>query len=444
MGSKILADFSPSRVIVSSLCCTVLLGTLLLALPFARTVAVPFLDLLFTATSITCVTGLFTIPLSSFNFFGHCILLMLMEIGSLGLITMSLFFIYFLMNVGFTTQLMAGQLLEIDSWKNIRSILIFIIVITITVQMIGAACLLPVFMTDFPMPYALFLAIFHAASTFCNSGIWLVDNPYAYANNMLLLGVMSFLILVGDIGFITWYELKKYAHKRIVEHKNVYISLHSKIVIYGSLTVIFISTVLFMALEWNNVLAPFTWPVKVLSSFFHANSMRSTGIVFNNMHEFHPATALLMMIVGFIGSSPFSTGSGIKITTMVVFLATIRAAINGRIDVELRSRCIPIDQVNKATAIISLSIAWIIMSAFVLLILQPGASYLFFEAVMAFSNVGISSGTSATLTAAGKLLMIVTMMIGRIGSLTLILALTFRKKKKLVDFSYAEERVMLG
>jgi trk system potassium uptake protein TrkH len=203
---------------------------------------------------------------------------------------------------------------------------------------------------------------------------------------------------------------------------------------------------LFFALEYNNTLQSLSLPLAWANSLFHAISFKSCGFILANITSFHAATIFCIMIIGFIGSSPGSTGSGIKTTTFALFLAIIRSAINGRFSVEIFEREIPIDQVYKAIAIVSLSICWILVTTFILLLTELEWTFLelFFETISSFSNVGFSLKGSQNLSAIGKLLICATMFIGRIGSLTFILGLKFKSKLDKTEFSYPEERVMLG
>ena len=171
MGTKKVGHFSPGRIILLSIFTTILVGTGLLALPISQIKPIPLLDLFFSATSATCVTGLFTVPLDQFTFFGKIIMLILIQIGGLGLITLTLFLLSLFVNFGLATQIMAGQILEIDSWKNIRKMLLFIVLITLTVEGIGALCIAATLMNKLPFGQVCFLSIFHAISSFCNAGI---------------------------------------------------------------------------------------------------------------------------------------------------------------------------------------------------------------------------------------------------------------------------------
>lgn len=443
-----LANFSPGRVIIASLFCTILIGALLLSFPFASAHYISFVDLFFTATSLTCVTGLFTIPLTHFSFGGQLILLFLMQIGGLGIITMTLLFMYLIADLGLGTQLMASQLLEIDSWPHIKRLLIFIVLLTFVVECSGALLLFPVFFSDHSFGQAFLLAIFHAVSVFCNAGVWLLDQNAIshYSTSMLMPLIMIMLIFISDIGFMTWYEISTYFWPVDPKKKLHHLSLQSRIVFHATFLIVGLSSVLFLLLEWNHALKDFSWMQKYILSLFHGNSMRSTGLLLAHHDQLHPATGLIAMISGFIGAAPLSTGSGVKITTVAVFLAMIRSVINGRFAVEIKNRTIPIEQAQKAVAIIFLSVFWIIISTFLLLLTESqwplGA--LLYETTMAFTNVGINTGITANLSTLGKLIIMSDMIIGRIGSVTLLLAILKSKNRRVVDFSYPEERVTLG
>ncbi len=183
-----------------------------------------------------------------------------------------------------------------------------------------------------------------------------------------------------------------------------------------------------------------------VNCLFYAVSFKSTGFLTAPLLELQLATLFLILFISFIGSAPGSTGSGIKITTLAIFIATIKSAISGKTIVELRGRTIPQDQVYKAIAILTISILFILLATFCLLITEKKWSFfdLLFEATSAFTTLGITTGVTPTLSLIGKILIIVCMVIGRIGSFTLILALKLKKKKDTAPFKYPEERVMLG
>jgi trk system potassium uptake protein TrkH len=451
MIKSTMIDISPARIILYSFFLLIIIGTLLLSLPIAHMQPISFIDLLFTATSATCVTGLFTIPLSNFTMFGKTIILMLIQLGALGLSSMSLLIISLFIDLGIGTKFMAGQLLELDSWHNIKKILKFTVFSTIVLELFGALCFFSIFYSDYTIHNALFYSLFHSISSFCNAGISFLhfltqQNLGEYSKNYLFLATTTFLTFFGSVGFITWHEITQRIRSYIYREKSRRISLHSKIILYTTLSLLLITTILFFLLEYNNSLATLSLPLAVANSIFHAVSFKSCGFILTNLINFHAATIFFVMIIGFIGSSPGSTGSGIKTTTFALFLNIIRATIKERPSVEAFERTIPEDQVYKAVSIIALSIGWILITTFFLLITEQTWSFIeiFFETVSGFSNVGYSLKGSHHLSFIGKILMCATMFIGRIGSLTFILGLKFKTKLETTEFTYPEERVMLG
>ena len=451
MSKKKLIDISPAHIIIFSFFILILCGTVLLSLPIASLKPMSFIDLFFTATSATCVTGLFTIPLSNFTFFGKAIILGLIQVGALGLATMSLFIISLFIDLGLGTRYMAGQLFELDSWDNIKKILIFTFASTLVLETVGALSFFSIFKHEYPLHNAIFYSFFHAISAFCNAGIsffhFLTEqNLQHYSTNYLFLATTSFLTFFGGLGFITWHEIMLRTRSLLEGKKPHRFSLHSKIILHSTIALLVITAVLFFTLEYGNTLRNFSLPLKFANSIFHAISFKSCGFILANLTDFLPATIFLIMLVGLIGSSPGSTGSGVKTTTFVLFINMIKATINGNNSVELFGREVPIEQVNKAIAVVSLSLGWILFVTFCLLITEKTWSFLdiFFETISAFSNVGFSLKGSEKLSDFGKICIMATMFIGRIGSLTFILGLKLKSKKEMSEFSYPEERVMLS
>ena len=444
MPPKRTIKFAPGRTILISILAAICIGTFLLLLPACRTVPIPFIDLFFTATSVTCVTGLLTVPLSSFTPLGQLVLLILMQIGGLGLITLSIFIMSIFVHLGLTTQLLAGQMFELESWKNIKELFFFIFKLTFALELIGAVLVFLTIRQDYSLVRALFLSAFHSVSSFCDAGFSLFPRGMiSFNNNPTMLLSTSFLMLFGGLGFITWYELFEYA-KSFTHKKRTGLSLYSKIVLSTTTFITVSAGVLYWILERNNTFHAMNPFIAFLNTLFNAIASRSTGFITVNPTEMQVATLFIVMLIAFIGSSPGSTGSGIKTTTFTIFIATIQAAVMSRTSVEIKGRRIAKDQVYKALAVISLSVAWIIVTTFCLLITERSWEFfdILFEVVSAFATLGISTGITPYLSPTGKAFIIASMIIGRIGSLTVILAL--RKKREKPEYEYPEERVMLG
>jgi trk system potassium uptake protein TrkH len=434
--------FSPSRTIFISIIAAIVIGTFLLALPTAQTRPIPLIDVFFTAASATTVTGLLTVPIDSFTHFGLGVIMFLIQIGGLGLITLTLFVVSLFTNLGLGTQVMAGEMLELESWKDTRSILFFIILLTFAFEATGALCIFQTLRNDFSFFDATFYSIFYAISAFCNAGMTpFKEGMILFNHNYNMLLTTAFLMISGGIGFITWRELISRWNPFKTHAKNH--SLQTRIILYYYFSLIFISTVIFWILEHNNTLEAMSFPLQIVQSFFTSVTTRSGGYLSVYPNDMEHASLFYMMVNAFIGSSPGSTGSGVKVTTMAIFVATINAAIFNQSSVNLRGRRIMKDQVYRALAIVSLSIAWITVVTFCLLITEKSWNFLdiAFETVSAFSTLGASLGITPYLSIVGKILIIFTMFIGRIGSLTLMIALRPHVEK--TGFAYPEERVMI-
>jgi len=448
MVKRRLSQFSPSKFIFLSIFFTITIGTFLLALPISRTKPVALLDLLFTATSATCVTGLFATPMSSFTTFGHSVILGLIQVGGLGLITLTLFVLYLFVNVGLATQLMAGKLLDMESWTSVKRLLYFIIGFTLFCEISGALVLFSTFKHLYSTSYAWFLSFFYSISSFCSAGMpLLADNMEVYQSDYTILSVMTILMFLGGLGFVTLFEIKDYIWAKLQKTRHVF-SLHSRINLSMTVITIIVCALLICFLEWGNAFTDMNPLLKIITILFHTLSFRSTGWATVPIMDLQRASIFLMMVSTFIGASPGSTGSGIKMTTLAIYLATIKASIFGKTHVNIKGRKIEPEQVNQVFSIVSLSIIWIILCTFALLITETSwhLFQMLFEVVSAFATLGISLSSHA-LSPFGKILIIITMIIGRIGSLTLVWALramTLRKQSGVMEAQYPAERVILS
>lgn len=444
--TKKFSSKKPGRMLLLTVFITIAVGAILLALPMSQKTAIPFIDILFTSASLTCVTGLLTVPLESFSSFGQTIIFLLMQIGGLGLMTMSLIIVSFFANMGLSTQLIASQILEIDKLRNIRKTFILIFSLTAIVETLGAIATFFVIKDSYNFKDAIFYSFFHSVSSFCSCGITLFKNGFEkFATNPTMLLTTALLMLVGGLGFVVWSEIFKFIRSKVSKKNKFFaFSLHSKIIFSFTAVLLVVASFIFLNLETNNTLAGMTTFEKIYNSIFTAVSIRSTGFLTVSFAGLQLATILFMMVMSFIGTSPGSTGSGIKTTVFAIFLATIKSVLSGRKEVEIYGRTISHAQVYKSLSIITISMAWIITTAFFLLITEKGFSFLdiIFETASAFVNLGISPGITPELSIIGKSFLIITMIIGRIGSLTL--ALAFLKGPDRIDFSYPEEKVMLS
>jgi trk system potassium uptake protein TrkH len=441
---KFLAQ-SPGRTVLFSILLTILLGAGLLSLPACQSTPISFIDCVFTATSATCVTGVLTIPFDHFTMVGKCVILGLIQIGGIGLITLWMFLVALFVNLGISTHFMLSQILELSTLKNPRHILFFIMKVTLAVELLGTLAIYALIRHDYSPPDAWFHAIFHSISSFCNAGLSIFgqNSLVPFQTNVPLLAVTGMLILCGGIGFITLHELLL-ALKAKLQQRRFQFSLTTRVVLTATAVVIVIATALLMLLEGASHFPHSSWWLISSNMLFNAIAYRSTGLTTIALSSMQTATVFLIIMYSFIGSSPASTGSGIKVTTFALFLATIRAVIKGRMTVDIKGRRIPQDQIFKAVAVLSLGACWIVVSTFLLALAESQSPFMsvFFEAVSSFTNLGLATEITPLLSIPGKIIVILNMCAGRLGSMTLLLALGMHRER--VDYQYPEERLMMG
>lgn len=437
-----ITHVSPARLVSNAILLAIGCGTILLKLPFSHTSFISWIDALFTATTCLCTCGLMTISPFEFTVFGQCVLLFLIQIGGLGLV--SFFFILFFIHPGFSTQVMAGQVLDLESLKDVKKIIFFIISFTLIIELIGASIFFLNIYSEYSVLKALFLSVFHSVAAFCDAGISLFpDGMIAYKNHLLLLLGSCLVMLCGTGGFISWYEIFNFFKTRY-KKKRFHFSLQTKVVIYVTMFLIVGGTAFYWMLERNNTFDQMNFITALVNSLYNTISSRGTGFATIQPNQLQLATLLLIMVLCFIGAAPLSTGGGIKVTTFALCIGFIKAAVIGKTSVTLKGRTIAKDQLYKAMAITFLSLIWIVITTFFLLITERDWSFIdiLFEVVSAFATLGLSLGITPYLSIIGKIFIIITMIIGRIGALTLVLA--FYKKHEVPDFSYPEERILLG
>ncbi len=449
MASSSLVNYSPGRVLLVSFGFVIIVGTFLLSMPQAREVSIPFIDILFTAASTTCVTGLSVVPISHFTFFGQCVLLALTQIGGLGLMTLSFFLVSLVLNLGMGSRLMAGQLLEFQLWNKVRSFLFLIGGLTLGCELIGAALLYIPFSATLNSSDAMFYAIIHSVAAFGNAGISLFEqNMIVFNQYPSVLLILSGLIIAGGLGFVVWYEfltlIKRFIDSMRGKSVIYNISLHTKLVVSTTLILLIVGTVLIWLIEWFHAFREMSFFTSVVNSFFLATSARSAGFANIDFSSASHATLLVLLVLMFIGSSPGSTGAGIKTTTFALFIINLVAIFRNRRSIELFGRTIPAAQIYKVMGIVAAAVSWILVTTFVLLVMERSFTFIeiLFETVSAFATCGYSLGITPTLGIASKCVLILTMIIGRIGSLTLVLALRTKAERPL--FRYPEERVIIG
>ncbi|WP_074591963.1 TrkH family potassium uptake protein [Thermoanaerobacter thermohydrosulfuricus] len=438
---------TPTQVLALGFAAIILIGTLLLMLPVATKSGegADFLTALFTATSATCVTGLVVVDTKTYwSTFGQIVIMLLIQVGGLGIMTMSTLFALILgRKITFKERLVMQEAFNTNSLGGIVKFAKYILMVSFLFESIGAIILTLRFLPQMGLKKAVYYGLFHSISAFNNAGFDLMGNFRSltgYVSDWVVNLVIMGLIIFGGLGFYVLLDI--YEHR----HFNKF-TLHSKIVITITLFLIAIGTLLIFLFEYNNpkTLKPLDFPTKILASLFQAVTPRTAGFNTLSLSDMTIASKFLTIILMFIGASPAGTGGGIKTTTFAVILYTVLSVIKGEEETVLYKRTISRNIVYKAVAISFISV-FIIFSVTMVLSITETSDFLtiLYETTSAFGTVGLSLGLTPELTTVGRIIIIFTMYTGRVGPLTLALALAQRQKKPKPIMKYAEEKIMVG
>lgn len=430
--SNFIKKQPPGRIIVFGFSSVILLGTILLLLPISvrSDASVNFIDALFTSTSAVCVTGLLVIDVADhFTAFGQFIVALLIQIGGLGITSVGVGLIIAAgKKVSLKSRALVKEALNVDTFKGMVRLVKTVLVTTLCFELAGMILNFIVFIQDYPFLKALGISAFHSISAFNNAGFDILGglrNLIPYQSNILLNISTSLLIIFGGLGFLVIFDFaKKRSFKKL--------TLHSKIVIVTSALLLIVGTLLLKATE------DISW----LGAFFQSVSARTAGFSTYPIGEFTDAGLFVMIILMFIGASPGSTGGGIKTTTFFVLVQQVRSMFTKKHIGSFR-RSIPAEAVSKACLITLLSFAVLCVTTFAMCFLEPNYTFLanFFEVVSALGTAGLSTGITPYLSSASKLLLILTMFTGRVGTFTLISMWT-NKSEPLAK--YTEESITIG
>jgi trk system potassium uptake protein TrkH len=445
---------SPARTAIVGFALLIFTGTILLMLPAASTgKAVGYVDALFTSTSAVCVTGLTVVDTgSTFSLFGQFVIMILIQIGGLGIMTMSTLFI---MLAGRRPGL-AGQIVVQDAFthsreRNILSILKDVFLFTGVIEGVGIVIMFFIFLPENSVQRALFLSIFHSISAFCNAGFSVFSDSFVkYRENWALNLVICFLIISGGIGFLVLSELKR---KFFVKHRALArLSLHSKIVLSTTLILIVSGMVFIIGMEWRNTLAPLSISGRFLAAFFQSVTARTAGFNTLPIGNMANETLFLLILLMFIGASPGSCGGGIKTTSLATLAVLGLSRFQGSDRPLLFKRTISATSVGKAVSVVLLSAIVICLGIMLLLITEVGHVphsqsrglflELYFEVVSAFGTVGLSTGITGSLAKMGKVVLSMVMFVGRLGPLVVGVAVS--RDTAAARYYYAEESIMVG
>lgn len=438
---------SPARLIAGSFAAAILVGTVLLALPAAHApgVDVSLLDALFTATSAVCVTGLIVLDTGTdFSMFGQIVILLLIQLGGLGILSAgTLVALAAGRRIGYRErQQLQSQLSALQVGGVVR-LLRAIAILVVSVETVGALLLWAPLAAREGLGRGAYLAVFHAISAFNNAGF----SPYreslmGYVTDPVVNLVVMALIVVGGLGFVVITDMIARASRG----RTARMSLHARVVLASTAVLLVGATAMVLVLEWSNpaTLGALSPTQRPLAALFQAVTPRTAGFNTLDTAALLPGTMLFVMLLMFVGGSPGSTAGGIKTVSFVLLLGSAWSQVRGRSELVLFGRRIASATAVRAGAITLLAILLLGAATTVLLITEPGASFqaLAFEAVSAFGTVGLSTGVTPTLSETGRIVVILLMYLGRLGPMTLGLALMGEPHER--KLTYPEEEVVIG
>ncbi len=444
---------SPARIPIIGFAVLIFTGTALLMLPSATNMSsFGFVDALFTSTSATCVTGLVVVDTgNAFSPFGQLVILLLIQTGGLGIMTLSTLFI---LMTGRRPSL-AGQIVIKDTFaqkgdRSISSILRDVFMFTFIIEGIGTALMFFRFLPGKNIMEALYISVFHSVSAFCNAGFSLFSGNFVtYQADWFLNIVICLLVVSGGIGFLVLSEVKQqFPFNRRTWSR---LSLHSKLVLSTTAILLLFSSFFIIAMEWYNTLAPLSIPERFLAGFFQSVSARTAGFNTLSIGNMANGTIFVFILLMFIGASPGSCGGGVKTTTLTTLAMLGISRLRGRERPQLFNRTISNESVGKAISVVMVSMVVIAIATMILLMTELGeVSHtqsrgkfleLLFEVVSAFGTVGLSTGITGGLTIMGKVILTIVMFVGRLGPLVIALAVS---RRGALRYSYAKENIMIG
>ena len=436
MNKKI--KFTTTQIILFSFLLVILLGSLLLTLPIssANGKSVDYLDALFTATTSTCVTGLVTVPTySTWSIFGQIIILILIQIGGLGVVA---FMALFMIVINKKLRLKDNQLIQdafnLNTMDGLKKFIKHVFIGTFIIEGIGALLYMIVFIPDYGAK-GIWMSIFNSISAFCNAGMDIIGNNSLgdYATNPIINFTTSMLIILGGLGFIVWWDIlrvvKEFKNKKFRCFRSL--TLHSKIVLSSTVVLIFGGALLILIFEYKNpsTIGGLNLFDQIQISLFQSITTRTAGFASIPQENLTNASTLICLVLMFIGGSPVGTAGGIKTITIVSLVAVAIASIKNKKEVVLFNRNLSREVTRKAVAVFCMSFI-IMFTSTILLSLTTDRSVadILYETVSATATVGLSRNLTSSLNMWGKLIIILTMYLGRIGPISM--AIAFKSKKE--------------
>ncbi|OCA84985.1 Trk family potassium uptake protein [Bacillus wudalianchiensis] len=446
VNSKSGYFMDPPKILAGGFALVIFLGAYLLTLPAATQngEGLSFLNALFTATSATCVTGLVVVDTgTTFTTFGQLVILSLIQIGGLGFMSVATLFAFLLRRkISFKERLILREAFNSLAIEGIVKLVRRVLLFTLICEFIGGTLLAIRFSFDMPVGKAVYYGFFHAISNFNNAGFDLMGEYRSltgYVDDPVVVLVVCSLIILGGIGFVVMNELYEY-------RKRKHLSLHTKIVLVTTFLLVAAGAALIFFLELHNpkTLKPLSWTGKFLGALYQSVTARTAGSNTLNIADLTDTSLFVIIFLMFIGASPGSTGGGIKTTTFATLVGAVLSQIKGKEEVVFFERRIDYKLIYKSLTIILSSLSVVVVVTMILTITETGKGFLMivFEATSAFATTGLSMGLTPDLTPIGKVVIILAMFTGRLGPLTLAIALTLNRQPD--RYRYTEEKIMIG
>ncbi len=444
---------NPAAQIAIGFFSVIAVGTLLLCLPISSQNGqwLPFIDGLFTSTSAVCVTGLVVVDTAvHFSLFGQIVILVLIQIGGLGFITITaLFFFLIGKRITLSERITIQESLNQENLQGIVKLVRNIIILVFATEFAGFAMLLPSFVGLYGWGDGIFKALFTSISAFCNAGfdnIGVIGSEFAsiatFANKPLILIPIMLLVITGGIGFIVVFDIGK-------KFKGKALSFHSKVVLIITAILVFGGALIFGLLEWNNpeTIGNLSVFDKIVNCLFQSVTPRTAGFATFDTSKLSQGSILITDILMFIGGNPASTAGGVKTTTILILLVTIFKRENAQGNISFCKRKINTKMIKKSLRVVFSAIGLLVISTFLVCAFEGGAvniSQAIFETISAISTVGLSLGITPLLCTGSKIVLAILMFAGRVGVITLSLALANRKPSINQDIEYPDSKLMIG
>lgn len=453
MVKKSPFEMSTTQIIMIGFLMTIMIGSFFLVLPIsvAQGQSVSYLDALFTATSATCVTGLVTLPVATtWSAFGQTVILVLIQIGGMGVITiMSGVMILFHKRIGIQDRILIQDAFNLNSLSGLVRFVKKVILGTFFVEGIGAVLYMTVFVPEYGVK-GIWISVFTSVSAFCNAGMDIIsDNSLCgYVFQPMINIVTCVLIVLGGLGYIVWWDvLRVWKNRKSWRGKCFcHLTLHSKITISATVVLIIIGAVAFFVFEYDNpnTMQQYSILQKIEASVFQSVTTRTAGFATIPQQDLTNASAIVGLVLMFIGGSPVGTAGGIKTVTAAVLLATMISAVRNKNEVGFFGRRITQKTIAKAVAVMSMSFIILFVSTILLAtVTDANALDVLYETTSATATVGLTRNLTASLDSWGKLIIIITMYFGRVGPISLAIAFN-TKKESLNIVKNPTEEISIG